>query len=110
MADKASNAYPEPPKFGDLMPDTDIGSVLEDIEGQEVTVERVAFENRKGLNGDYVMTVIYLADGGVYHTGSPVIAERLGAYDANVNRYPVRMTFQREASKRNPRNRYWTVG
>ena len=109
MADKASNGYPDVPNLSDLMPDTDIGDVLEEVEGVPLVIERVAFEPRNGLNGAYTMTVLYCQDGAVYHTGSPIIAERIGAYDTGVGRYPVRMTFTREASKRNPRNKYWTV-
>ena len=90
----------------DYNPDSDIGSTLDDINGQQVTIAAVEFEERSGRNGPYALSIITLDDGRVFHTGSPVIAKRLSAVGSM---FPVLATFNLVKSTQDPRKSYWTV-
>ena len=95
--------------IGEVLPSGDNGPALEDagLEGQEVVIASVAFENRKGDQGDYTLTVITLDDGTVFHTSSAVIVDQLGPI--NPKDWPMRAMFVRIKSRRNPRYSYWSV-
>lgn len=99
----------KPASIGAFLPKSEIGQSLEDsgIENIEVTIVDVGFENRRGANGDYTLTTITLDDGTLIHTGSPVVAEQLGA--VNPRDWPLRAMFVRIRSQRNPRYSYWSV-
>lgn len=99
----------KPRSIGDYLPSSDTGPSLEEsgIEGTVVTIAAVAFENRRGLSGDYTLSVITLDDGQMIHTGSKVIAERLGMIEPAM--WPLQAVFTRVKSVSNPRNSYWTV-
>lgn len=92
-------------RVGDYNPDLETGETLDAIEGQEVEIASVAFDERNGRKGTYTLSIITLANGDIYHTGGPVVAERL----AQVTEFPVTGTFRRVASASNPGQSYWTV-
>lgn len=115
-----------PKRVGDYNPDVEDGELLDEIEGQEVTISDVSFAMRNGKKGAYVLSVITLVDGKVYHTGGAVVAERLaraldvtsieqlrdmlaaGAHPDRGN-LPLVATFTQERSQSNPGQKYWTV-
>jgi hypothetical protein len=99
---------PTPPRrVGDYAPLVATGELLDEIEGVEVTIAVISQHDRTGRSGAYVLTVITLDDGRIFHTGSPVIAEALSAIPEQD--YPVVGTFARQRSASNPQQSYWTV-
>lgn len=127
MADKTSEA-PARKRVGDYSPDVETGEVLDGIANTEVEIAGVSFDRRNGKNGRYTLSIIALTDGRLYHTGSPVIAERLaalfglGSFDdfialiesgrqpvAESGVFPILATFTREKSQNDPTRSYWTV-
>lgn len=89
----------------DFNPNTDIGQTLDEINNTQVEIASVTFEERNGRNGPYALSIITLADGRMFHTGSPVIAKRLG----QVTMFPVLATFKLVKSTLDARKNYWTV-
>ncbi len=94
-------------RVGDYTPDIDTGELLDGIEDQDVEIEALYQEQRTGKKGPYILSVITLVGGALYHTGSPVIAEKLGAVPAGD--FPVWATFRQVKSKSNPAQSYWDV-
>lgn len=94
-------------RVGEYNPDVETGETLDTIEGTDIEIQSVAFEERRGRNGEYTLVIIETVDGKRYHTGSPVIAEKLGRVPSND--FPVLATFRRIQSQSNPRNSYWDV-
>lgn len=102
-------ANPAPRKrVGDYNPDVDTGETLDGIANVDVEIAKVTFDERRGRNGTYTLSIIELTDGKLYHTGSPVVAERLAAIP--VNEFPIIAKFERVRSQSNPSQSYWTVG
>jgi hypothetical protein len=120
-------AVPQRKRVGDYNPDMETGDVLDSIANIDVEIASVAFDRRKGRNGPYILSVITLADGKVYHTGGGVVAERLAKLfglsveeldamlsqgrspDAPVNVFPITASFRLEQSQSNPSQKFWTV-
>lgn len=116
-----------PRRVGDYNPDIETGEVLDGIANVDVEISGITFDRRNGKNGPYTLSVITLSDGRVFHTGSPVVAERLAAIfeisgDELVNllsqgkqptptsdTFPVLAKFTRERSQNDPSRSYWTV-
>jgi len=115
-------------RVGDYNPDTETGEILDGIAGQEVSIARVDFDRRNGEKGKYTLSIITLDDGKVYHTGGPVVAERLAALfgyslerletemdagapspTATADVFPVMATFEKVASRSRSGASYWTV-
>jgi hypothetical protein len=100
-------------RASELAPDMEIGTTLDDaaIEGQEVVITDYATDEREGDNGPYTLAVFTLEGGVLVHTSSGVVVERMGQIIANHgdDAMPFLATFERVQSKRNPRNRYWTI-
>lgn len=103
-------------RAGDLNPDLEIGETLEDanIEGVELIITSVAFDERTGDNGLYTLVILdaILPDDKAVklHTSGIVVKEAMDAILSNIAPgEPFLATFTREQSRRNPRNRYWTV-
>ena len=102
-----------PKRVSDYQSDLEAGDVLDSIEGIEVTVASVAFDPRTGKKrsdnptGEYVLAVITLDDGRIFHTGGKVVVERLGAIPPQD--FPVLATFSMVKSSSNPGQSYWTV-
>jgi len=94
-------------RVGSYNPDTETGDVLDDIANVEVEIRSVTFDTRRGRNGEYTLSIITLTDGRVFHTGGPVVAERLTAIP--VNEFPVLGTFSKVKSQNDPSRSYWTV-
>ncbi len=94
-------------RVGDYTPDIETGELLDGIEDQDVEIEALYQEQRTGKKGLYTLSVITLVGGALYHTGSPVIAEKLGAVPAGD--FPVWATFRQVKSKSNPAQSYWDV-
>lgn len=124
MADKAS----APRRVGDYNPDVETGETLDSIANTDVEIAGITFDRRSGKNGRYTLSVITLSDGRLFHTGSPVVAERLaamygmGSFDdfialiesgrqpvAESGTFPVVARFTREKSQNDPTRSYWTV-
>lgn len=99
----------KPQGIGQYLPTSENGPSLEDagLEGKTVVITAVAFENRRGQQGDYTLSVITLDDGVIVHTGSKVIAERLGLVPPDA--WPLEAVFSLVKSKSNPRFSYWNV-
>jgi hypothetical protein len=99
----------KPQGIGQYLPSNENGPSLEEsgLEGQTVTIIGVAFENRRGRNGDYTLSVITLDDDSVIHTGSGVIADQLGMVPPDA--WPLTAVFTRVRSQSNPRQSYWSV-
>lgn len=106
MAERDKPAAPRK-RVGDYNPDIETGDVLDDIANVEVTITSVAFDERNGRSGKYTLSIITLDSGKLYHTGSPVVAERLAAIP--LNEFPVAGTFHRVKSQNDPTRSYWTV-
>lgn len=125
MADK--NA-PARKRVGDYNPDIETGDVLDGIAGQDVEIAGVSFDRRNGKNGRYTLSIIELTDGKLYHTGSPVVAERLASLyglsiealneqldagapspSAPADTFPVAATFTKEQSQNDKTRSYWRV-
>jgi hypothetical protein len=101
-------------RVSDLAPDLEIGETLDDadIEGKDLILTDYAQDERTGDDGnDYTLSVFTLEDGRKIHTSSKVVAERMDQVIKNSgdNVFPMLGTFTRVQSKRNPRNRYWTL-
>jgi hypothetical protein len=114
-------------RVGDYNPDVETGEVLDGIANVEVEISGVSFDRRTGKNGRYTLSVITLSDGRLFHTGGPVVAERLAALfgmsleqlneqlDAGTpspsasDAFPVLATFTKEKSQNDPTRSYWTV-
>jgi hypothetical protein len=115
-------------RVGDYNPDMETGETLDAIAGQNVTIASIAFDRRNGKNGRYTLSVITLADGKVYHTGSGTVADKLAGLfglsgdslaaelDAGAptpiaasDVFPVDATFEKAASQSNRGQAYWTV-
>lgn len=113
-------------RVGDYNPDVESGELLDAIEGKEVTLTDVTFALRNGKKGPYILSIVTVEGGSVYHTGGAVVAERLArALDvANIEELkamlaagahpdrgnlPILATFSQEKSQSNPGQRYWTV-
>jgi hypothetical protein len=94
-------------RVGDYNPDVETGEVLDGIEDKEVTIASVAFDPRTGKKGPYILAIITLDDGSVFHTGGAVVVERLGAIPPED--FPVLATFSMVKSASNPGQSYWTV-
>lgn len=128
MADTAKETTPARRRVGDYSPDTETGETLDGIANRDVEIASVTFDRRNGKNGRYTLSIVTLTDGAVYHTGSPVVAERLaalfnmGSFDdfialvesgrqpvADGDTFPIMATFTREKSKNDPSRSYWTV-
>jgi len=115
-----------PKRVGDYNPDVEDGELLDEIEGQEVTLTDVEFAMRNGKKGPYVLSIVTVESGAKYHTGGAVVAERLaraldvpniealkemlgaGAHPDRGN-LPILATFSQERSQSNPGQKYWTV-
>lgn len=116
-------------RVGDYNPDVEAGELLDEIEGQEVTLTDITFDLRNGKKGEYVLSIVTIEspDGDKrYHTGGAVVAERLaraldvstieglremlraGAHPDRSN-LPILATFHQEKSQSNPGQKYWTV-
>lgn len=98
-------AAPAPKRVGEYNPDLETGDVLDPIEGQDVTVASVEYDERTGKKGPYTLAIITLDDGRKFHTGGAVVVERL----RNVESFPVVAKFERVASTSNPGQKYWSV-
>lgn len=114
-------------RIGDYNPDTETGEILDGIANTDVEIASMSFERRNGKNGRYTLSIITLADGKLYHTGSPVVAERLAAiYEMGFDDFvaliesgrqpvapsgvlPIAAKFTREPSRNDPTRSYWTV-
>lgn len=94
-------------RVGDYTPDIDIGELLDPIENEDVQLGAIYQEQRTGKKGPYTLTVVTTVEGAIYHTGSPVIAEKLGAVPQTD--LPVWATFRQVKSKSNPAQSYWDV-
>lgn len=103
----AKDSATEPRRVGAYNPDVETGDVLDDIANTDVEIASVSFDERKGKNGPYTLSIITLTNGNVYHTGSPVVAERLARVPASD--YPVMAKFTKEKSQNDPSRSYWTV-
>lgn len=126
MANDTKEAAPRK-RVGDYNPDVETGEVLDGIANTDVEIASVSFDRRNGKNGRYTLSVITLTDGSLYHTGSPVVAERLAAlyglaFDdfialiesgrqpvAESGTFPIMARFTRERSQNDPTRSYWTV-
>lgn len=115
-------------RVGDYNPDVETGETLDSIANTDVEIESVSFDRRNGKNGRYTLSIIQLVGGKLYHTGSPVVAERLaalfglGSFDdfialvesgrqpvAESGTFPIVARFTREKSQNDPTRSYWTV-
>lgn len=125
----AGNSSTAPRKrIGDYNPDVEKGEVLDGIDGVDVEVASIEFDRRNGRSGRYTLSVITLTDGRVFHTGSPIVAERLAKlYEmasmddfvsliesgrqpaAPDGTFPIIANFHREKSQSNPGSSFWTV-
>lgn len=94
-------------RVGEYNPDIETGETLDAIENVEVEIASVAFDERRGKNGTYTLSIITLADGRIFHTGGAVVAERLAQIPSAD--FPVLGTFTLIKSQSNPRQSYWTV-
>jgi hypothetical protein len=95
-------------RVGDYNPDIETGELLDKIEGQDVTIAGVTFDNRSGKKGPYTLAIITLDTGAVYHTGGAVVVERLRKV-ADENGFPLVGKFEQVRSASNPGQEYWTV-
>lgn len=122
-----------PRRVGDFNPEVPTGEVLDGIANIDVTLYGVEFDARKGKNGPYILAIMKIARDGdlahasLFHTGSPVVVERLCAmFDISVEElntllsrnqqpaiadgvFPVLAKFTRVRSQNNPAQSYWTV-
>lgn len=124
MADKGTARK----SVGDYNPDVETGEILDGIAGEAVEIASVSFDRRNGKNGRYTLSIIELADGKLYHTGSPVVAERLASLFgmsgeqladqldqgapspiAPADVFPVGATFTKVQSQNDKTRSYWTV-
>lgn len=115
-------------RVGDYNPDVETGEVLDGIANMEVEIAGVEFDRRNGKNGKYTLSIITLTDGRLFHTGGPVVAERLASLfglsleqlveqlDAGApsptappDVFPVLATFAKEQSQNDKTRSYWTV-
>lgn len=92
-------------RVGDFNPDVETGETLDPIEGMEVDIASVEYDERTGRKGPYTLAIIHLTDGRIFHTGGAVVVERLRA----VEDFPVLATFEKVKSESNPGQKYWTV-
>lgn len=95
----------KPKRVGDYNPDEETGETLDKIEGEDVEIAGVSYTDRRGRSGNYTLSIITLSDGRIFHTGSPVIAERL----ARITEFPVVAKFSLVKSQSNPTQSYWNV-
>jgi hypothetical protein len=98
---------PTPGRVGDHSPEIATGDLLDAIEGIDVEIASVLFDNRTGKKGAYTLAVISLTDGRVFHTGGAVVVERLAAIPMEA--FPILGTFTQVKSASNPGQSYWTV-
>lgn len=103
----AETTKPARKRVGDYNPDVETGEVLDEIANTTVVISSVAFDERSGRNGKYTLSIITLDNGKLYHTGSPVVAERLSAVP--MNEFPVEATFVKVKSQNDPSRSYWSV-
>lgn len=123
-----ANAPESRKRVGDYSPSIETGETLDAIANTDVEIASVEFDRRSGKNGRYTLSVIHTADGKIYHTGSPVVAERLaalfgmGSFEdfialvesgrqpvAESGTFPIMAKFTREKSQNDPSRSYWTV-
>ena len=103
----APSTAPAKRRVRDYSPATESGDLLETIEGQEVEIVACEQVSRKGRNGDYILTILTLADGRKVHTGGPVVAEQFEVIPLDA--YPVWSTFIRVQSLSDKTRSYWTA-
>lgn len=133
MAEREKPVQGARKRVGDYNPDIDTGDTLDSIANTDVVIQGVTFDRRNGRTGRYTLSIIAVGDGPdettLYHTGSPVVAERLLALfgiasaedlerdfiskgvqpTAPNGTFPVDARFHREKSQNDPTRSYWTV-